>query len=64
MAEGETFEQMVKRERWCMEKVPPGEEKWPKGASWHPLQGVCKARGKVKVKDEWRCKKHAPPEAP
>lgn len=64
MSEGLTFAQHVNKQRWCMAKVDEGRERWPKDASWHPLRGHCKARGKVKVGDEWRCPKHIPEEAP
>lgn len=60
MSEGTTFKQYARKERWCMEKVDEGRENWPANASWHPLRGYCKGRGTVLVKNEWRCKKHAP----
>ena len=62
MGEGQTLKEAANQQRWCMEKVPEGKEKWPAGASWHPMRGYCKGRGKVKVNGEWRCAKHAPKE--
>lgn len=68
MAEGQTLAQAAWQQRWCMETVPEGQEKWPQGeTAWHPMRGTCKGRGVVKVDGpqgkngkEWRCKAHAP----
>lgn len=62
MAEGVTLLEEANRQRWCMADVEPGQEDWPKNASWHPLQGTCKRRGARKIDGEWRCNKHLPKE--
>ena len=65
MAEGETLAQAANRQRWCMEKVPRGQEDWPQSDNaWHPFRGHCKRSGVKKINGEWRCKKHLPREAP
>ncbi|MBN1208969.1 MAG: hypothetical protein JXB05_29190 [Myxococcaceae bacterium] len=59
MADDVTWEQLERKERWCMADVEPGQEDWPKGLGWHPLPGKCKRRGAQLVDDEWRCGKHS-----
>jgi hypothetical protein len=60
MSEGRTLAQEANAQRWCMAKVEEGQEKWQQDASWHPMRGHCKARGKSKASGEWRCAKHLP----